>query len=1430
MRLDNSESSRFGPSVYESRMHPPSFLRTSSLLLLLAGGALLAGCDSTATSVSLATVGNLLLAVITVAALITAVVLATSGRRLEAELQRRNRALQMSEERYRLLLEQASDAIVVADAETGLIIEANRFACQLLGWSEKELVGRRHTILHPQAQRDFMRAQFVEHARRGEIVEHESTVELRDGKTIPVHVRASVVTAGAKRYFQAILRDLRPRMEAETAVRRSEARIREVFERVPVAILETDFSAVGRWIETLRNSGVTDFPAYLDAHRDELATQFAQIKVTRANPAALRASGAPDLDTLVAKVGPAVLPDTDLTTFRMQAEAIWQGRGEVVCDMKFARMDGTTGHGIMHWSAAKVDTRLDLTHAVVVFSDLSELRETEARLREVEDRWQLAVRALNVGIFEKNYITGETYLSDRWKEMLGFAGHELSNHRDDWQARIHPTDRDRVIAQLHSHLRGENDLYRVEYRMMCRDGTYKWIAACGRAVFNAAGQPQRFIGAHMDISERVAAEEAVRESEVRYRRLFEDNPNPMWVYDAQTYHFLAVNPAALRHYGYRAEEFLALTIFDIRPPEEVARFREYLAEDIAGTYTPRVWKHCRKDRTEMLMRVRVHPHEFAGRRSVLVLAEDVTERQEAEERLRASEERYRNLFQNAVEGVYTTTAQGEFRSVNPALARTLRYASPEQMMENVCSARTDFYVYPKRRDEFFAALGQKDSLTGFESEVRCADGTVRWISENVRAIRDAQGAIVTLEGFVSDITDRKRAEAVVRESEERYRVLFEHSPVAIVEYDYRQIGGWLNRLRADGVTDLNAYFDAYPDEIAAASSMVSIVGVNEEAVRLVRAHSKQEVMENLERILTSDGFGARRQAFLAVWEGRQEIEGEISLTALDGSVRRTYFRWWLPKLQGEESIESLEWTQVVLLDLTDVRMAEAELAAERERLRVTLRAMAEGLMTTDTNGVVQFMNEAAERITGWSASSAIGRPIEQVCVLRHERNRGEVVVPVARAIAEHRVVDFPLQTTLLSRQGVPCLVDGRCAPMHEVAGRSIGAVVVFRDVTERARLEAELLRSSKLEAVGILAGGIAHDFNNILTVVMGNVTLAMLDSEVMASAGRWLTEAERGVMRARDLTQQLLTFAKGGDPIRKAVQLAEVVREAAEFALHGSMVRCEFSIAEDMWPANVDKGQIGQVVQNLVINAVQAMPEGGVLRITLRNERVEAQSSRSLKPGCYAQLSIADSGMGIRAEHLSRIFDPYFTTKQSGSGLGLATVYSIVRKHQGHVEVESELGRGTTFHIWLPAAPDATPAPPEQPEKIGALSGRVLFMDDEETIRVVATSLLVRLGLEVTAVSDGAQAVRAFAEAREKGENYRLVIMDLTVPGGMGGREAMKELLKIDSNVRAIVSSGYSSDPVLSNYRAHGFRGMVPKPYRYIDLARTIRAVMSEEH
>ncbi len=793
--------------------------------------------------------------------------------------------------------------------------------------------------------------------------------------------------------------------------------------------------------------------------------------------------------------------------------------------------------------------------------------------------------------------------------------------------------------------------------------------------------------------------------------------------------------------------------------------------------------------------------------------------------LRESEERFRELFENAVEGVYERGPDGAFRRANPAMARLLGYGTVEQLLRAPAGKTRDVYVSSTRRDEFFLLLGASNHVANFESEIRRLDGTTVWISENVRALRDAEGRLLRLQGFVTDITARKEAEMALRTSEARFRVLFEHSPIGIVEYDYRPTAAWLQSLRGTGVTDLEAWFDEHPDELQSALSCVAITGANVAALQLVGAQSFGEAVGNLARIFTPDAYLARRRTFVAVWNGAYDADGELTLHSLDGTIRRLHYHWWTPVIDGKPSYER---TQLAMLDLTEARSAERALATEREQLAVTLRAMAEGVVTTNTDGMVQFMNDAAGDLTGWSPETAVGRAFEQVCTLSSEGVERHLQIPVTAALSQDRVIDLPPHTVLRARTGCPRRVEGRCAPMHDLSGRAIGAVLVFRDVTDRSRLEFELLRASKMESIGVLAGGIAHDFNNLLAVVMGNLTLALLDERVPPRAVKWLRDAERGTLRARELTQQLLTFAKGGEPVRAAVSLAEVVKEAAEFGLHGAAASCEFAFAPDLKPADVDKGQIGQVVQNLVINAVQAMPGGGVIRVDLRNDHL-ANGSIPVPAGDYVRLEIADSGRGIAAEHLGRIFEPFFTTKEYGTGLGLATVYSVIRKHNGHITVESAIGQGTTFRMWLPAARLAPVNAASPSTNFERLSGRVLFMDDEAPIRTMTKALLERLGLEPTVACDGGEAVREYAVAHSSGRPFHAVIMDLTVPGAMGGAEAMREILKIDPEARGIVSSGYSSDPVMANYRAHGFRGMVPKPYRITDFARTLREVIVDE-
>ncbi|MCX5895974.1 MAG: ATP-binding protein, partial [Proteobacteria bacterium] len=387
---------------------------------------------------------------------------------------------------------------------------------------------------------------------------------------------------------------------------------------------------------------------------------------------------------------------------------------------------------------------------------------------------------------------------------------------------------------------------------------------------------------------------------------------------------------------------------------------------------------------------------------------------------------------------------------------------------------------------------------------------------------------------------------------------------------------------------------------------------------------------------------------------------------------------------------------------------------------------------------------------------------------------------------------------------------------------------ITRDITDRKHMEEELLKLEKLESLGILAGGIAHDFNNIVTAIMGNVSLAKMSVAAEDKTFKRLDEAEKACARAKDLTQQLLTFARGGAPIKKTTPISELIKETVNFALRGSNVRCEFALPEDLWHADVDGGQISQVVHNLIINADQAMPGGGLIQVIAENTEIAVQSSLPLPAGRYIVVSVKDQGIGIQKEHLAKIFDPYYTTKQKGSGLGLASCYSIIHNHDGYISVDSEPGAGSTFTFYLSASAgkvEARKAPEEGPVKG---KGNILVMDDEEMLRDLAQSVLSTLGYEVALAQDGAEAIELYRKARESGHPFAAVIIDLTVPGGMGGKEAIKELQAIDPQVKAIVSSGYSNDPVMAEFKSHGFSGVIAKPYKIAEMSAVLSEVIGK--
>jgi two-component system cell cycle sensor histidine kinase/response regulator CckA len=386
---------------------------------------------------------------------------------------------------------------------------------------------------------------------------------------------------------------------------------------------------------------------------------------------------------------------------------------------------------------------------------------------------------------------------------------------------------------------------------------------------------------------------------------------------------------------------------------------------------------------------------------------------------------------------------------------------------------------------------------------------------------------------------------------------------------------------------------------------------------------------------------------------------------------------------------------------------------------------------------------------------------------------------------------------------------------------------VVHDITERKKLEEELNKAQKLESLGVLAGGIGHDFNNLLSGIMGNISLAKLEAERGENIMESLDEALRVSAKASALTQQLLVFSKGGAPVKKAASIVEVLRDSAAFSLRGSKVKCEFGIEEDLWPVKVDVGQFSQVIHNLVINALQAMSRGGAIKLRARNITLETVSNMPLKPGRYVEITIQDQGNGIAPEYLPKIFDPYFTTKSKGSGLGLTMSYTILKRHDGHITVESEVGKGTLFHIFLPATEEVPVEIVDLENHAIKGEGRILVMDDEEILRKVAERMLSELGYEVACVRDGAEAIELYEKTRGSKQAFDAVIMDLTIPGGMGGKETIKKLLKIDPKAIVVVSSGYSNDPIMSSYEKYGFHGVVTKPYRIEQLSWVMRDVLN---
>jgi PAS domain S-box-containing protein len=655
--------------------------------------------------------------------------------------------------------------------------------------------------------------------------------------------------------------------------------------------------------------------------------------------------------------------------------------------------------------------------------------------------------------------------------------------------------------------------------------------------------------------------------------------------------------------------------------------------------------------------------------------------------------------------------------------------------------------------------------------------------------------------LAATVAAQRQAEAAVRASEQRYRHLVEQSL------------GLMCMHTLDG----------------------TLLAVNPAAARALGYGPEAWQGRNLREFL-APAVQPLFEAYLARIQHQPTDSGLMCLVTQTGEERI-----WLYHNVRYEEAGTTPYVIGHALDVTERVRAEQALQQAHADLEVRVQertaALQEAEMTYRTlveqardaiiivqDGQIRYANPACETLSGYTLAEFDQRPPHVGEFLAPE-DRARVVGYYAQRL-RGAVVPECYEATLVRKDGQrvtveikPCVIPYQGQP---------AIMALLRDITDRKQWEEALLQAKKLESVGVLAGGIAHDFNNLLTAILANISLAKRYADPHGKTFGRLTAAENACRRATELTRQLLTFARGGAPMRQTMVITNLIHDAVDFALRGSNVRGDVLLPAQLWPVEIDPGQIHQVLHNVILNAQQAMPQGGVIEVRADNLRSDAVLPPLLPPGRWIKISIRDQGCGIPADQLPNIFDPYVTTKAHGSGLGLTIAHTIITKHDGSITVASEVGVGTTVAVYLPASAHSLEPAPATPSSPAVRQETILVMDDDDAIRDVLVDMLTQLGYQSQCARHGAEAVALYQQARDRGQPFAAVLLDLTVPGGMGGQETIAHLQAIDPQVRAIVSSGYAVDPLMAHHRAYGFREVLSKPYTVEGLEEVLQRVLED--
>jgi len=942
-----------------------------------------------------------------------------------------------------------------------------------------------------------------------------------------------------------------------------------------------------------------------------------------------------------------------------------------------------------------------------------------------------------------------------------------------------------ILTETIKQIKAGKIIPHFERKALLWNGREVWFEISNSRIDSASGQ-RLVLSIFQDITGRRLSEQDLHESERKMSTLIENLPGAAYrcLNDANwTMIFISEGCKTLT--GYTAQDMIwnhKIAFNQIIHPDD----REYVWQEVQTALQKQ--RHF-----QLLYRIITANNKVKwvweqgvgvyGEGDRLVALEgfisDISDKVRANAALQSSEARFRSVWEGGFDGMRLTDKDGKIIAVNEAFCQQVGLSKAElegASMGVIYPAKQRATIEKQYRENF----KKRHIKSLFEASVDLWNGQTQWFEISSSFIES--GEQTSLLSIFRNFTKRKMIEADLVESSRRFRWLYEFAPIAY------------HTITSDGI----------------------IVDVNRQWCQIM-GYNKEEVCGRpiFDFVIESERNAARQSFAYKKLSKQPYIFGhERRYLTKDGEVRTFAISDYFI-MDEDGKIRSIQTT---MSDITGLKHTEEALRLSEARFRNLVESSLDIIWQVDNAGRILYVSPNIKDIIGRVPDKLIGKSFTEIFPTKTTGRRGKII---AALFARYKPIKDQ-EIVFINQHGQEIILEINAVPSFDGGDMPVGYIGTARDITLQKAVEKEHMTVQKLESLCLLAGGIAHDFNNLLVGILGNISLAKMkikDPDVL----RIISQAEKAALRSRDLTQQLLTFAKGGEPIKTKIDISNFLTETVEFALAGSSVSCQFDFEDNLPVIEADRGQLVQVIQNLVINAVQATPSSGKLTISATPVNVNPAMKLPVNPGYYLKVGISDTGTGIPPKLLAKIFDPYFSTKPHGSGLGLSVAYSIIQKHSGYIFVESKLGEGTTFTIYLPAITGETLENSGPEAKILRGSGRILVMDDEELICEVAVAMISSLGYEVHSAHNGETAIEKYRLARETGQPFDLVIMDLTIIGGMGGKEAIAELRKIDPQVKALVSSGYSTDPIMSAPEKYGFLGIIAKPYRMEDLSRILK-------